>query len=84
MPVFARFLNGLVDRVVVDQTNLSGGFDIDLRYSPIAAQLAVDQQDPDAISIFTALREQLGLELRATNAPAEVTIVDRLEPPSPD
>jgi uncharacterized protein (TIGR03435 family) len=40
--------------------------------------------DPNGPSIFTAVREQLGLKLESTRAPVEVLSIDHVEPPSPD
>jgi uncharacterized protein (TIGR03435 family) len=38
--------------------------------------------DPAGLSIFTALKEQLGLKLEATKGSVEVLIIDHVEMPS--
>jgi uncharacterized protein (TIGR03435 family) len=79
MAQVARLLSSVstVQRFVVDRTGLSGKYDLDLSFSQ-----EVSSGDPDAPpSVFTALKEQLGLQLRSETAPMEVTIVDRLEKP---
>ena len=37
--------------------------------------------DQDALSIFTAVQEQLGLKLESTRAPVEVLIVESAQKP---
>ena len=37
---------------------------------------------PDAISIFTALEEQLGLKLEAGRGPVDVLVIDSVQPPT--
>ncbi len=80
-----------VGRVVLDRTSLEGVYDWSLEWTPSfnsgptrdAAPLA----NPDAdsgISIFSALREQLGLRLDAQRGSIEMLIVDHAEMPSPD
>lgn len=64
-------------RIVVDRTDLKGGFDIDLEWSP-------DQTASDKPSIFTAVQEQLGLKLESTKAPVPVIVIDHVEKPTPD
>jgi len=48
-----------------------------------AAPLGVTASDPtDAPDIFTALREQLGLQLRPDKVTAAVFVIDSIERPS--
>jgi uncharacterized protein (TIGR03435 family) len=87
---FTPFLSPLVNRVVVDRTGLDGRYDLDLTWTPEPhgpppgnAQ-APPANDPSALSIFTALQEQLGLKLTAARDAVEVLIIDTLEPPTPN
>ncbi len=80
MAGFATFLAGQAERVVVDRTGLTGGWDFDLKWSPSDTA----NPDPDRPVIFTALQEQLGLRLEATTGPVEVLVIDRLEQLIPD
>lgn len=68
-----------VDRVVVDRTGLSGGFDLTLEWTPDELSAA-----SSGASIFTALQEQLGLKLEPTRGPVEVIVIDHVERPTPD
>jgi uncharacterized protein (TIGR03435 family) len=68
----------MVNGPVVDETGLSGAYDIDLRWSNDAAPT------DDLPSLFTALQEQLGLKLERRRVNADVFIVDRFERPIPD
>ncbi|MBZ5601510.1 MAG: TIGR03435 family protein [Acidobacteriia bacterium] len=75
MSWLAQFLSGeALDRLVIDQTGLGGEYDFTLQWTPDASA--------DSPSIFTAVQEQLGLQLRAEKGPVEVLVVDRLEKPS--
>jgi uncharacterized protein (TIGR03435 family) len=67
-----------VQAPVVDETQLDGTFDIDLRWSPDLAKT------DDAPSIFTALQEQLGLKLERKRVPTEMFFIDHVEKPTPD
>ena len=69
---------GQVRAPVLDQTQLSGTFDFDLRWSP-----DITTAD-DATSIFTALKEQLGLKLESTRVPSEMFVIDHVEHPTSD
>jgi uncharacterized protein (TIGR03435 family) len=51
-----NLLSGAVERPVLDRTALMGRFSIDLEWSP-------DQTASDKPSLFTAVQEQLGLQL---------------------
>lgn len=61
-----------VDRPIVDQTSLKGTYDFKLEWTPDAA-------DPSGISLFTALKEQLGLRLDSAKGPVEVLVIDRAD-----
>ena len=69
----------LEDHVVVDKTGLNGHYDLELKF---AGQSAAPLPDNDAPSIFTALREQLGLRLEPRKIPLEVLSVERAERPT--
>ncbi len=78
MPEFARNMTLYEDRPVVDQTALSGQYDFTLRWTYVVSA----EQSPDAApSLFTAVREQLGLQLNAAKGAAEVIVIDHLEKP---
>lgn len=84
-------LGGLVGRVVVDRTGLTGTWDFELTFAPDAGRGAqvpppvnLPAPDPDAPSIFAALQEQLGLKLEAAKAPVEVVVIDSVDRPTPD
>ena len=86
---FANSLSGQVQRVVVDRTGLSGGWDFEITYAPeqpVNPPPGVEfpAADPNAPSLFTAIQEQLGLKLQSTKGPVEVLVVDRIERPTPD
>jgi len=86
-------LAGRVGRAIVDQTGLTGTWDLTLTYAPESAQIPAGTLspdapppagNPDAPSLFTALQEQLGLRLVSTTAPVEVLVIDRVSRPTPD
>jgi uncharacterized protein (TIGR03435 family) len=86
MPIsqITQMLTNQTERLVFDRTNLSGNWDLTLRYAfeqrggqPLPP--GVPAPDPDAPSLFTALQEQLGLKLESTKAPVEMTVVDSIE-----
>jgi uncharacterized protein (TIGR03435 family) len=74
-----------IDRPVVNRAGLSGGFDLNLEYTPQTGQGTDANADPAAPpSIFTALQEQLGLKLDPTNGPVKMLVIDHVEEPSPN
>jgi uncharacterized protein (TIGR03435 family) len=89
---FAIFLQSrIVDRPVVDQTELTDRYDFTLTWQPDSNQPAAAGQpaapppaaDVDALpDLFTAFQKQLGLKLEATKAPVEVLVIDKVEKPS--
>jgi uncharacterized protein (TIGR03435 family) len=96
---FVTTLSEWVGSPVIDETGLTGLYDITLKSSPeglrvpgplgrtMALQIAqapAPPVEPDAPSLFVALQEQLGLKLERARGPVEVVVIDRLEKPTPD
>lgn len=81
---FARTLSGQVQRMVIDRTGLTGEWDFDLAFTPLRLRPNVGEPSPESASIFTALREQLGLKLESTQAPVEVLVIEKVERASPN
>jgi uncharacterized protein (TIGR03435 family) len=82
-----RGLMFILGVTVIDQTGLQGHFDIDLRWTPESPALpfadrAATESAADASSIFTALREQLGLRLEPSKGPVEVLVIDSVDHPT--
>ena len=87
MPIFANILAAHLDDTVVDKTGLNGSYDFKLEFRQESARDgAKDGHEPtpnlDAPSLFTALREQLGLELRRQRVAVEFLVIDHIEEPS--
>lgn len=62
-------------RPVLDRTGLQGEFDVVLEWDPTP--------DGDGVSIFTAVREQLGLRLENGRTTLDVIVIERAERPQP-
>ena len=80
-------LTVLGGRVVVDKTGLNEHYDFELKFSPDLAVVpppGSNGREPPLAgpSIFTALREQLGLRLLPQKLPIEILNVDRAERPT--
>jgi uncharacterized protein (TIGR03435 family) len=89
MALLASNLSGQVQRIVVDRTGLSGGWDFEITFAPERPLnpppgVEFPAADPNAPSLFTAMQEQLGLKLQSTKGPVEVLVVDRIEQPISD
>jgi uncharacterized protein (TIGR03435 family) len=71
-----------LDRIVVDQTGLTGDFDWELTYAPAPDEsLGGGQRYP---TISDAMEDQLGLTVVAADAPMKVVVVDAVLPPTPN
>jgi Protein of unknown function (DUF3738). len=88
---FTRFLNGYVlDRPVVDQTGLTGRWDFTLHWTPDETQfpgLPVPPpvaDDANALSLYAAIQEQVGLNLNAQKTPVSVLVIDHVERSAPN
>ena len=87
MPRLCQILgSGLVERPVTDETGLAGAFDVELKYSPDVDASDASSAAKDAAmafpSLFTAVKEQLGLRLTGKKGQAATWVVVRAEKPS--
>ena len=89
MDYFAFRLSELMDRPVVDLTNLHGGYDFNLEYTrelpvgfPAGGKINGEEPNTSGPNIFAAVKQQLGLELKAQKGPVDVIVIDRAERPS--
>jgi uncharacterized protein (TIGR03435 family) len=85
MAVVAEQLSRRLGRTVLDQTGLKGKYDFTLQWTHDQNQKATNNLSPGEAcdpSIFTAIQEQLGLELKSTKAPVEILVIDHIERPS--
>ena len=91
IPAFTSFLQSLVlDRPVVDQTGLTGRYDLTVTFTPDdslfhghppAFPKLADGVEP-APSLFEAIQQQLGLKLTPEKALVDVLAIDHVEKPS--
>jgi uncharacterized protein (TIGR03435 family) len=72
----------VLGRPVVDRSGLTADYEFELRWSPDSDRAR--PVNPDLPSLFTALREQLGLKLEAATGPVEMLVIDSAERPTPD
>jgi uncharacterized protein (TIGR03435 family) len=92
MPIalLVQMLSNQTGRQVVDNTGLTGNFDVELRFTLESAgppRVNPDGTAPppsDAVSIFTAVQEALGLKLDRTKVTVDYLVVDHIERPEPD
>jgi uncharacterized protein (TIGR03435 family) len=87
---FARWLQLVMDKPVVDKTGLTGAFDFTLTWTPDESQFtsmgiyvppAADNPNAPP-GLLTALQEQLGLKLEPQKTSTEVLVIDHVERPS--
>jgi uncharacterized protein (TIGR03435 family) len=87
MADLAEILYRYTGRVVVDKTGLQGNYTITLKFAPDDSRSAVPSSEtssaPDSgPSVFTALKDQLGLELKSDKGPVDILVIDHIDPPS--
>jgi uncharacterized protein (TIGR03435 family) len=87
-------LSGQAGRPIIDKTGLLGLYDIELHWTPeplarngptaiggVAATTTTESADPDSITIFTAIQDQLGMKLDAAKGPVDVLVIDSVQRP---
>jgi uncharacterized protein (TIGR03435 family) len=79
MNYFAFMLSRMLDRNVVDRTGLTKNYDLSIDF---AREIPGQDPPPDVPSIFTALKEQLGLKLEAAKGPVESLVIEKAERPA--
>ncbi len=89
MSMLVATLSNALNRHVVDRTNLTGTFDLDLYWLPDQLPLTPPGAPPMPIDptwppLSTALQEQLGLRLDSSRGPVDVLVIDSVEKPSSD
>ncbi len=89
MEILVRELSRSVGRTVLDKTELTGSYDIELSFSAEAGPGGLPGS-PDAVAgtvsngptIFTAVQEQLGLKLEPAKGPVKMLAVDSVSKPT--
>jgi len=81
---FTALLGTMLGRTVIDKTGLTGSYDIDLTFTPeqpipAGVNIPGPAADPSGPSIYTAIREQLGLKLESQRDQEEVLVIDHVE-----
>jgi len=85
MSMLATALTKPLQSKVIDETGLTGAYNFTLEFTPEQnpAKPGADAVPADdGPSLFAALQQQLGLELKTGNGPVEVLVVDRAEKPT--
>jgi uncharacterized protein (TIGR03435 family) len=72
MTEFAYQLSRDLKRSAFDKTGIVGAFDFTLHYVP-------EQDASSGPSLFTAIKETMGLKLESAKGPVEILIVDHIE-----
>jgi uncharacterized protein (TIGR03435 family) len=92
MDQFVTYLNRIMDLPVIDQTSLGGRYNFELTFAPESSHPLSAPALPDGSmpapsvnnnpSIFDAIHDQLGLELKSAKEPVEVLVIDSAARPS--
>lgn len=68
---------------VIDQTGITGTYNFTLQFHGTLSDMTPDD-GTNWPPLETAVREQLGLQLKETKAPMQVVVIDHIEMPSPN
>jgi uncharacterized protein (TIGR03435 family) len=95
MDDLTRMLNDVLDRPVVNKTELTGKWDFVLKWTPDETQFAgapvklslppAAEEDANAPPpLFRAIQDQLDLKLSAQKVQVPLVVIDHVEHPSPN
>lgn len=85
MESLAKFLSNKLHQPVTNETGLEAKYDIDLWWTPdppASAAAPSDSTEPASApgpSVFTAIRDSLGLKLEPRKEPVEILVIDRID-----
>jgi uncharacterized protein (TIGR03435 family) len=85
---FAGVLEPMTSRKIVDRTNLTGTYDIEMDFLPDPGLLGLSIPNSNALQqsdippLTTAIQDQLGLKLESERAPVDVVVIDSVKPPT--
>ncbi len=89
MDIFTGRLSRMMDRPVIDMTELPGAYDFTLTYTAEPppnlrpdAKINGEPIDLSGPPIFQAVRQQLGLRLSPRKGPAPVMVIEHIDKPS--
>ena len=97
MRELVRILGVVMGRPVLDRTEVTTEFDVNLTFTPDENTMGLPgaggprdpggmrlPTDPEKPNILAAVQEQLGLKLMQAKAPVEVLVIDHVERPTPN
>jgi len=84
--------SSVTDRPIVDQTGLTGRYDFKLKWTPDDSQFAQFRSSGQVVQkrdtpngpppLDVAMRQQIGLDIKATKTMVDVIVIDHVEQPS--
>ena len=78
-------IKSLLDREIVDKTGITGYFDFELDWTaptPAGDTATALSQSDEIAALLSALKTQLGMNVKSTKGPVEVIVVEHAEKPS--
>jgi len=88
MYVITNLLANMMGRAVINNTGLTGKYDVNLLPVPDSLPLQTDPADPPIqadilnLAVIEALEKQLGLKIESIKAAEEVLVIDHIDRPS--
>ena len=86
-PEIAQRLGRIVGRPVIDQSGLSGTYDVELEWAPERSQFGgrgIEVETDTRPSLYTAVSGQLGLTLQSARVTQRFLVIDSINLPSED